>query len=403
MAAGRAAEMGAHVLLLEKTKRPGNKLRITGNGRCNLTNTRDVAGFIEHLTPADPFLRNAFARFFVQDLIAFFEARGIPTITEPDGRVFPASANAQHIVDALRDYCLEGGVRFRYNSPVDEIIVEDGHVRGVRSGETTIEARQVILATGGTSYPHTGSTGDGYRLAQRLGHRIAPIRPGLVPLVVDDPAIRSLQGLTLRDVRVALYRGERRLVEATGDLLFTHFGVSGPVILSLSMHLEKDGEGPTRLILDTRPHMDEATLDDDLRQRLAAMGRATVRTWLRSLVPNSFAEVIIAQSGVPADRRTSTLSAKQRHTIRRLLKGFSMTVSGTRPMAEAMVTLGGVDCSEIAPRTMASRLVDELYFAGEIMDVAGDTDGYNLQIAFTTGRMAGEAVARAILTETSKG
>lgn len=149
--------------------------------------------------------------------------------------------------------------------------------------------------------------------------------------------------------------------------------------------------------------MDEATLDDDLRQRLAAMGRATVRTWLRSLVPNSFAEVIIAQSGVPADRRTSTLSAKQRHTIRRLLKGFSMTVSGTRPMAEAMVTLGGVDCSEIAPRTMASRLVDELYFAGEIMDVAGDTDGYNLQIAFTTGRMAGEAVARAILTETSKG
>jgi hypothetical protein len=400
MAAGRAAELGARVLLLEKTKRPGNKLRITGNGRCNLSNARDITGFMAHLTSTGPFLRNAFARFFVPDLVDFFEARGVPTITEPDGRIFPLSSNAHHVVAALRDYCLAGGVQFRYLSPVGDIVAGEGRVHGVRVGQTVIPAHRVILATGGASYPHTGSTGDGYQLARRLGHHILPLRPGLVPLVVDDPAVRSLQGLALRGVRASLHRGERLLAETTGDVLFTHFGVSGPAILTLSLHMEKDGAGPPiRLRLDTRPQMDDVALDEHLRQRIAAQGRAAFRTLMRSLVPHSFAEVIIAQSGIAADLWLRRISAAQRQVVRRLLKGFEMTISSTRPMAEAMITLGGVDCQEIDPLTMASRLVHGLYFAGEIMDVAGETGGFNLQIAFTTGRMAGEAVARAIQTE----
>ena len=396
MAAGRAAELGAPVLLIEKTNRLGSKLRITGKGRCNLTNDCDIQEFLAHLGPNGVFMRNALARFSVQDLIAFFQARGVPTITERGRRVFPVSSSAGDVARAMRAYCVASGVRFRYNAPVSEILLADSKVYGVRTRERVTKSSSVILATGGLSYPQTGSTGDGYTMARHLGHTVTPLRPGLVPLMTAEDFVARLQGLSLRNVRATLYQGQRRLASAFGEMLFTHFGVSGPIILTLSSSLgDALDRGPVQLRIDLKPALDKAILDRRLLRDLAKSGTATYHSLLKGLLPRSLIDVFIERTGIPGDQRLSQFRAEQRQRVLRLLKCFDLTITGTRPTSEAIITLGGVDCQGIVPQTMASRLVPGLYFAGEIIDVAGDTGGYNLQVAFTSGWIAGESAALA--------
>ncbi len=397
MAAGRAAELGADVLLLEKTGGIGNKLRITGKGRCNLTNDCEIREFIAHFGPTGPFLRNSLARYYVSDLIQFFAAHGVPTVTERGQRVFPASNEAEDVVKALRRYCLDHGVQFRTHAPVEEIRVVEGALRGVRVvGGATYDARRVIIATGGLSYPGTGSTGDGYRLARAVGHTVVEPRPGLVPLVTAEPFVERLQGLSLRNVRATLLQGNRELGGEFGEMLFTHFGVSGPIILTLSrLATEALAKGPVRLSIDLKPALSAEQLDARIRRDIAALGASSYPALLKRLLPRLLIAVFQERSGIARDRALSQLTADERGRIVTLLQAFDLTVVATRPITEAIITIGGVSTREIDPRSMESRLVPGLYYAGEVIDVAGDTGGFNLQVAFTTGRVAGESAARA--------
>jgi predicted Rossmann fold flavoprotein len=395
MAAGRAAELGGDVLLLEKMPRAGLKLGITGKGRCNLTNASTVADHLGHLGPHGAFMRNAYARFFVAETLAFFDARGVATVTERGQRVFPASQRALDVVAALRAYCLEQHVQFRYQAAVAEIVLADGAIAGARVGERVFDAGALILATGGMSYPRTGSTGDGYRLAAQVGHTVTTPRPGLVPLVLKEAFVPRLEGLSLRNVRASLYQGERLLASEFGELVFTADGVSGPIILTLSMvAVDALARGPLRLAIDLKPALDEAELDERVQRDLAALGKASYPLLLKGLLPRSLIEVFAERSGIPAECKLSQLTTAQRQRLVSLLKAFPLTVVATRPVDEAIITLGGVVTKEIDPATMASRRVPGLCFAGEIIDVAGDTGGYNLQVAFTSGYLAGESAAR---------
>ncbi len=393
MAAGRAAECGATVLLLEKTARLGNKLRISGKGRCNLTNTAELEDFIERFN--GPFLYGAFTRFSNRDLIAFFEGRGLSTIVERGGRVFPREGDAHRVVDVLESYLRQSGARVRYGARVTELIVEEGRVKGVRLGEESLPAQVVVLASGGASYPATGSSGDGYRLAATVGHTIVPIRPALVPLVVRESYVRDLQGLSLRNVQVSLWLEGRPLARQFGEMLFTHFGVSGPVILTLSGRAaEALGGGRLELTIDLKPALSEEQLDRRLQRDFDRFGKRTYRAILGGLLPRKMIETFIRLTDIPAERRGHQVDAPSRRRLLTLLKSFRLTVTGTRPLAEAIVTAGGISTAEVDPRTMASRLVSGLFFCGEVLDVNADTGGYNLQAAFSTGYLAGEAAAR---------
>ncbi len=399
MAAGRAAECGARVLLLEKTDRLGKKLRITGKGRCNLTNTADLPDFIAHFRPDGRFLYGAFARFFHPDLVAFFAQRGVPTVTERGGRVFPVSNDANQVADALAGYARQHGVAVRYRAGVSGLRIEGGRVRGVRLGDETLAAGAVIVATGGASYPGTGSTGDGYRLAEAAGHGIARLRPALVPLVVKEtPLVRAMQGLSLRNVRVTLLRNGQAEEEAFGEMLFTHFGVSGPIVLTLSGRaVELLGQGRLELSINLKPALSEEQLERRLQRDFDQYGKRSFRRILAGLLPQKMIEPFVQLADIPPHKPGHQITAAERSRLLRLLRDFRLTIIGHRPLAEAIVTAGGVLTDEIDPRTMASRRVEGLYFCGEVIDVHADTGGYNLQAAFSTGYVAGEAAARRVL------
>jgi len=397
MAAGRAAEVGAGVVLLEKTPRLGNKLRLTGKGRCNLTNQSELADFIAHFRETGPFLYGAFSRFFVQDLISFFQARGVPTIVERGGRVFPVSNDALQVVDSLEGYLLSTGVSVQRRVPVERIIVQGGQVRGVAAKGRELPAAGVILAAGGASYPKTGSTGDGYRLAAELGHRIIPIRPALVPLIAVDGWVKDLQGVSLRNVQVTVLLENGPLAQETGEMLFTHFGVSGPVILSLSKTaVDAATKGKVSLALNLQPALSAEELDDELRRALGEHGRRQLGGVLADILPAKIAQVITASLRIPPEKPSHQVTAAERHRLTALVRDLRITIKGARPIAEAIVTAGGVDTREVNPRTMESRLVRGLYMCGEVLDIDADTGGYNLQAAFSTGYVAGESAARAV-------
>ena len=398
MAAGRAAELGADVLLLEKMPRLGTKLRITGKGRCNLTNVATLDEFIAHFGPNGRFLYNAFGRFFVDDLRAFFARMGVPTVVERGGRVFPESNEAADVAEALRRYCQDAGVRVRYKTAVDRLLVEGGRVVGVGAGEAEFRARAVILATGGASYPSTGSTGDGYRLAASVGHTIVPIRPALVPLETAEPWVPRMMGVSLRNVRATLYVDGKPVASEFGEMLFTHFGLSGPIILTLSRHpaLVSRPSPDTRVEVgvDLKPALSDEKLDARLRRDLDAHGKRTFRSIVKGLVPAKMVDVLVELSGVPGDKPAHQITAQERARLLALLRNLRVTVVGQRPLREAIVTAGGVALGEVNPRTMESRRVAGLYFCGEVLDLDADTGGYNLQAAFSTGWVAGESAAR---------
>jgi len=387
---------GAQTLLLEKMHRPGRKLGITGKGRCNLTNVASPAEFTSHFGPTGIFLRQAFHRFSNDELVAFFEGLGVSTLVERGGRIFPASEQARDVVDALTRWMRTQGVTVRSGVSVDDLLLEGGRVRGVRdSGGRDHPADAVIVATGGVSYPATGSTGDGYRLAQSAGHSIVPVRPALVPLETRGDAAPRLQGLSLRNVNVGVLVDGAKRGEAFGEMLFTHFGLSGPVILSLSGGVADalEAGGRVSVSIDLKPALDERKLDERLLRDLDLHGKRKFETLLKDLLPAKLIPLCVEQVGISPERRGHQITAGERGHLRAWLKDFRLEVTGVRPIAEAIVTAGGVDTNEIDPRTMASRRVDGLYFAGEVMDVDADTGGYNLQAAFSTGWLAGRSAA----------
>jgi hypothetical protein len=410
VAAGQAAEQGATVLLLEKMDRPGRKLRITGKGRCNLTNVAPLSDFIAHFGPNGRFLRQAFSRFFTPDLVAFLEGLGVPTVTERGGRVFPASQEATDIVDALLRWVRDCGVALHTRSPVERLLVEGERVTGVRIAGNQVSSEKpgfsdskrlhraaaVIVATGGASYPATGSTGDGYRLAESVGHTVVPIRPALVPLETAGDVAPRLQGLSLRNVTVRLWVDGKKQGDLFGEMLFTHFGLSGPTVLSLSRQAVdalRLGQS-VRLSIDLKPALDERKLDARLLRDLDAHGKQQFRTLLKGLLPRKLIPVCLDLTGIPPEKLAHQITAQERKRLRAWLKDFRLQVTGHRSFREAIITAGGVDTREVDPRTMASRLVEGLYFAGEVLDVDADTGGYNLQAAFSTGWLAGRSAAR---------
>jgi predicted Rossmann fold flavoprotein len=395
MAAGQAAALGADTLLLEKKARPGRKLSITGKGRCNLTNISPLPDFIAHYGKNGRFLRQAFNRFFSTELMDLLRSLGIKTVTESDGRVFPADGNAEAVVDALVQWAKQQGVSIKTTSPVEQLLIGSDGILGVRADGRDYHAGVVIIATGGASYPATGSTGDGYRLAASAGHTIIPIRPALVPLETAGDVAGRLQGVSLRNVKVSIYMDGRKHNAAAGNIMFAHFGLSGPMILTLSgsivdaLHRNKK----ITLSIDLMPDMDERELEARLLGDLQVYGRRQFHTMLKGLLPSKLIPVCCDLTGIPPEKVGHQINAEERRRLRTWLKDFRFAVIGHRPLEEATVTAGGVDTREVDPRTMASRLIRGLYFAGEVLDIAGDTGGYNLQAAFSTGWLAGHSAA----------
>ncbi len=397
MAAGQAAACGAEVVLLEKMARPARKLGLTGKGRCNLTNTAELSDFIERFGPNGRFLRQAFARFFSHDLVAFLGELGVGTEVERGGRVFPTGNNALDVVKALVDWVKGQGVKLHLGSSVQQLIIEDNQVVGVRivSLGAEYQAESIIITTGGVSYPATGSTGDGYRLAKAVGHTIIPIRPALVPLTTAGAIARRLQGLSLRNVAVRILIDGQKRAEMFGEMLFTHFGVSGPIILTLSRQVVDALRRKSEVVLaiDLKPALDDAKLDARLLRDLDTYGKRSYRTLLKELLPQKLIAVCVDLTEIGPETKGHQITAAQRQRLRTWLKDFRLSITGYRPFTEAIITAGGVDTREVDPRTMESRLAEGLYFAGEVLDIDGDTGGYNLQAAFSTGWLAGRAAA----------
>ena len=396
MAAGQAAEAGAETLLLEKMKRTGLKLCITGKGRCNITNIAEVSDFIPHFGKTGPFLRQAFARFFNNELMAFFDALGLKLVTERGGRVFPASGKAPDVHRALLQWSKKSGVRIMHSAPVEKIVTQHRRIAGVVSQDRDMPCDAVILAAGGASYPATGSTGDGYRLSESAGHTIIPVRQALVPLVTSGDETKQMAGLNLRNVNTRMLIDGRKKREHFGEIVFTDFGITGPSILTLS------GDAVDNLIrghqvafsIDLKPALDEKKLDARLQRDIVSQGTKPISSLLRGLVPREMVPVCLNGIEIPAERTACTISAKERRRLRTWLKDFRLEITGCRPFAEAIITAGGVDTREIDPRTMQSRKTKGLYFAGELVDLQADTGGYNLQAAFSTGWLSGRSAAR---------
>ncbi len=394
MAAGEAARAGAAVTLFEKMSRPARKLGLTGKGRCNLTHIAPIPEFIDHFGPSGVFLRQAFARFFAEDLMAFFEGQGVRLVTERGQRVFPASGQARDIVNALLGWVRASGVTLRAQCPVAALGVDAGRVCAVRlAGADEVPADAVILATGGASYPATGSTGDGYRLARAAGHEIVRVRPSLVPLETAGDIAPRLQGLALRNVTARVVVDDQVSAEAFGEMLFTHFGLSGPIILTLSRTVVDalGGKSRVEIVIDLKPALDEAKLDERIRRDIREHGRRPYRTLLREMLPRKLIPVCVDVTGIEPEKPSNQLNAAERARLRAWLKAFRFQVTGHRAWAEAIITAGGVDTREVNPRTMESRIITGLYLAGEVLDLDGDTGGYNLQAAFSTGWVAGRA------------
>lgn len=391
MAAGRAAERGFEVILLEKNDRPGKKLRISGKGRCNITNNTDIDGLIQNIPGNGSFLYSSFYTFSNEDIMQFFRDEGLELKVERGGRVFPVSDDANDVVSALVRRAVRSGAVIRYRSPVTSIEVSDGAVKGVAlKNSETIECDSVVLATGGVSYPGTGSTGDGYKMAQKLGHTIAPLKPSLVPLVSTEKWVKDLQGLTLKNIAITIYdRNRKKVYTDFGEMLFTHFGVSGPVILSASRHIIQYGYRDVFLSIDLKPALSPEILDSRIQRDFEKYSRKQFKNSLDDLLPQKMIPVIVDLSGISADKPVNQVTKTERRTLVSLLKGLTLEISGSRPISEAIVTAGGICTDEIDPATMESKLIKGLFFAGEIMDVDGYTGGFNLTIAFSTGYVAG--------------
>lgn len=395
MAAITAAECGAEVLLCERNDRLGKKLRITGKGRCNVTNDCDLNTFLANVPTNPRFLYAALSGFSTADTMSFFEELGVPLKTERGRRVFPVSDKAIDVVSALERRCRQAGVT-TVNRRVQRLLTEDGCVRGVVLGENREErADAVILCTGGRSYPLTGSDGDGFRFAEAVGHRVEPTKPSLVPLVARGKLCASLQGLSLKNVFLRMVQTEsgKPVYEDFGEMMFTHFGLTGPLILSASAHLTDMKPGKYEARIDLKPALDEATLDARLLSDFSKYQNRDVINALDDLLPQKLIAPFVSLCSIDPRKKIHSVTREERERMVQTLKGLRVTIEGFRPIEEAIVTRGGVSVKEVNPKTMESKLIPGLYFAGEILDVDAYTGGFNLQIAFSTGVAAGRAAA----------
>lgn len=397
MAAGTAASKGLKVVLLEKMEKPARKIRITGKGRCNLTNIKPEEEFLAKVQTNRDFFRSAYEAFDNRALVRFFERKGVRLETERGGRVFPKSGKAWDIADALVEWCRDGEVEMLCHATVTRLLLLGDRIRGVeyrtkRGFLRRIEAPAVVLCTGGASYPATGSTGDGYALAHAVGHGIEPIRPSLVPLETSLPDRAALEGLQLRNVRVALLVDGERVTDEFGEMAFSSRGVEGAVVLRMSRQaVDALIEGHrVELLLDLKPALDAETVRERIaRERAALPTGGVVSDLLRKLMPREMMTPVTRLIGTHPKRLLSTFNATQEEALIRVLKDFRIPISDYRPFTEAIVTAGGVSVEEVNPHTLESRRIRGLYFAGEVLDLDANTGGYNLQIAFSTGRLAG--------------
>lgn len=392
MCALTAAQRGLNVVLLEPNKMLGKKLRITGKGRCNVTNNCDIKTILANIPGDGRFLYSALNRLGPQDTMALFEALGVPLKTERGSRVFPVSDRSHDIANALERAYAHAGGRVVHAAATD-ILTQDGAVSAVVTTEGTIDCDAAVICTGGLSYPLTGSTGDGYRLAQRLGHTVTPTRASLVPLESDDPWCAEMQGFSLRNVTLTVYDEQNKVIYSDlGEMLFTHFGVSGPLVLSASAHMRDFSQHKYRLSIDLKPALDEKKLDARILRDFQKYANRDFKNALYDLAGHAMIPVFVRLSGIPEDTKVNAITREQRHRLVELFKHFPVSVTGTRPIDEAIVTSGGVSLKEVNPRTMGSKLVPGLYFAGEVLDLDAYTGGFNLQIAWSTGYVAGSAV-----------
>ena len=394
MAAIRAAEMGADVTLIERNDRCGKKLRITGKGRCNVTNACDSREFLNHVPTNPRFLYSALSCFSTDDTQAFFEDAGVPLKVERGRRVFPVSDKADDIVNALVKRVRALGVKVVCGR-ASEICVSDGKVTGCMISDKFIEADALIIATGGRSYPGTGSDGDGYRLASAVGHTVTPLIPSLVPLTSKSKICPSLQGLSLKNVSLTVTDTQtgKTVYDDFGEMMFTHFGMTGPMILSASAHLSDLSAGKYEAHINLKSALDEKTLDARVLSDFAKYANKDFVNALGDLLPAKLIPVVIALSGIDARKKVNSVTREERAALCAVIRDLRIRIDGFRPIAEAIVTKGGIDTKQINPKTMESKICEGLYFAGEVIDVDAYTGGYNLQIAFSTGALAGQSAA----------
>ncbi len=384
-----SARMGRKVILFEKNERIGRKLRITGKGRCNLTNNCTNDELMNNIPVNPRFLYSAFSAFSPQDTMDFFESLGVPLKTERGRRVFPISDNANDIADALEKEMKKCGVKIIHET-VKHIITDDNICTGViTSLGKEYNAQSVLIATGGKSYPLTGSTGDGYRIAKELGHTVTNIYPSLVPLVIREKYCSEMMGLSLRNVNLKLFDREKCIFSEQGEMLFTHFGMSGPLVLSASSHIRDMQSGRYRISIDLKPALSEQQLDKRIQRDFAENQNRDFINAIRNLLPAKMIPVAVRLSGIPADKKANSITKEERHKFAELIKNFTFNIENFRPVEEAIITSGGIPVREINPKTMESRLVSGLFFAGEVIDVDAYTGGFNLQIAFSTAYSAG--------------
>lgn len=420
IAAGHAAKSGASVILLEKMPQPGKKILISGKTRCNLTNAGELDDFIAMYGPNGRFLYSAFHRFFRDELLALLKKYGVDTVTERGGRIFPESGDARDIVKALQDYTLSQGVRTHTGIQVIGIHTNNKRITGIRTKKEFYPAEAVILATGGASYPATGSSGDGYRMARALGHTVVDLRPSLVPLVVyEKERAHSMQGVSLHNIRMTAYRcpadeiesipvpvkdmgrgiesrsaGKSIIESRMGEMMITHFGIGGPITLQMSLAIvDALSQGPVSVSIDLKPALTEKHLHQRLQREFDLNSVRSYKHILEALLPRKMIVPFIEMTDVHPDKKGNQITLEERARLARLLKSLRFNIEKSLPLNTAMVTAGGVSLNEIDPRTMASRLIQGLYFCGEVMDIDADTGGYNLQAAFSTGYVAGEHAA----------
>ncbi|MFH1078887.1 MAG: NAD(P)/FAD-dependent oxidoreductase [Pseudomonadota bacterium] len=424
LAAGRSAQRGARVILLEKTGQLGQKLLVSGKARCNLTNSKPLKEFVAMYGSNGRFLYGAFDHFFRDDLLTLLERYGVKTKVERGGRIFPASDDARDVVAALRRHLDDHRVEIRTGVRVTEIVVQNDRISGVMSRKDRnsdpvfLSSDAVVLATGGATWPSTGSTGDGYAMAAAIGHTIVPLRPALVPLIVEETALaKSMQGVSLRNIRLNAFRcraddiddekaptsdtgrgipGKRPrqpVIESRlGEMIITHFGIGGPVTLLMSLNIvDALAGGPVSVAIDLKPALDRPQLQNRLQRDFDQHGKRSYRRILTGLLPLKMTEPFIQMTGIPADKPAHQITATERERIAGLLKSLRFNIRAPLPLSSAIVTAGGISLKEIDPRTMASRLIHGLFFCGEVMDIDADTGGYNLQAAFSTGFLAAES------------
>lgn len=394
MAAITAAEAGADVTLFERNDRVGKKLRITGKGRCNVTNNCDNNEFLSNVPTNPRFLYASLSRFSTADTMAFFEDAGVPLKTERGKRVFPISDRAADIVSAMEKKCRDEGVTIVHRR-VRGLLIKDGRIIGLRYGESEENFDAVIVCTGGRSYSMTGSDGDGYRFATEAGHTVTPLYPSLVPLVAEGKLCASLQGLSLKNVSLSikLTQSGKTIYEDFGEMLFTHYGITGPLVLSASAHLSDIAPGKYEAVIDLKPALDEKTLDARILSDFSKYQNRDLINALDDLLPQKMIAPYIGLCGIDPRKKVNSITREERERMVHVLKGVRVKLVGFRPIEEAIVTRGGVSVKEVDPKTMQSKLVEGLYFAGEVLDVDAYTGGFNLQIAFSTATVAGTSAA----------